>query len=343
MDRYASTSISPAGPGDARPTAQQIIDDENLRNKWPDMSILITGVSAGLGLETARALASTSATLFLTARNLPKARNALGPLATSPRVHLLHLDQTSLSSVHSCAAAFLSHSPKLNILITNAGIRHAPQSYTRDNLESHFQVNHLSHFLLLQLLLPAHLAASTPTRLSRVISLSSTAHRHATSIDFTDLQFRKPNAYTPPKAYALSKIANVYMTNHLTRLYESRGVVGLAVHPGGIRTGLQDQPGKIKEVLTWYYLMNLRKTLNYVKSPEQGAATTVWAATAQCLEGKGGLYLENCMVSEKVKDGWGLIDPGYTEATYDEKAAERMWVESLRLLGIEQGQEGIWR
>lgn len=332
MDRYASTASQPRGPGDSRPTAQQIIADEGLKDKWAGRTILITGVSSGLGVETARVLATTGATLFLTARNLTKAKTALGDeLATAPNVHLLHLDLESLASVRACAAAFLSQSPRLHILITNAGIRHAPQGTTQDGFEKHWGVNHLAHFLLLQLLLPALTAASTPHQHSRVIALSSTAHRFGT-INFTDPNLSQPNAYTPPAAYAQSKLANVYMANEVTRRYSHLGVQGLAVHPGGIRTGLQNQPGQVREFLTWYYVMNLRKVLHVTKSVAQGAATTVWAATARALEGKGGMYLEDCHVSVPVKEGWGLVDPGYVEATYDEEVARRLWEESLRIV-----------
>ena len=333
MDRYISKHSKLAGPGDARPTAQEIIQDEGLENKWAEKVLLVTGVSSGLGVETARALSTTGASLYLTARSLDKARQALGDLAKDTRVHLLQLDLESLASVRACAASFLAQSSQLNILITNAGIRHVPFELTKDGFEKHLGVNHLSHFLLMHLLLPALIDSSTPNFKSRVVALSSTAHRN-TPIHFDDLNLSKESVYTPPVGYAQSKLANVYMTNEITRRHARDGVFGLAVHPGGIRTGLQNQPGKVKELLTWYYVMNIRKVLNIMKNVEQGAATSVWAATAKCLEGKGGLYLEDCLASKPAKQGWAGVDPGYVERSFDVEAASRLWDLSCELVGI---------
>ena len=341
---YAAAHRTPSGPGDMRPSALQIIQNEDLTENWPDHVVLITGCSSGIGVETARALASTGATLYLTARNLAKARESLGSeLLDNPNLHLLELDLDSLASVRKCAASFLSQSSKLNILITNAGIRHVPFAKTKDGFERHFAVNHLAHFLLVQLLLPTLQKSSEFAFQSRVVALSSTAHRHS-EIVFEDLNLEKPGVYEIEKGYAQSKLANVYMAAEITRRYGSAaasqnppqpGVWGLAVHPGGIRTGLQANTG-LSEVVSWYYARNLMKTLRYMKNAEQGASTTMVAAVARRFEGKGALYMEDCGLAVPVKKGWGLIDPGYVPGRTDNpEDAKRLWGVSCKLVGVE--------
>lgn len=341
---YAPAHKTPRGPGDVRPTAMQIIEHEGLTGKLDGVVIFITGCSSGLGVETARALHSTGATLFLTARDLSKARAALGPeLADDLKVHLLKLDLDSLESVRQCAKSFLAQSDKLNILINNAGIRHVPFSKTKDGFEQHFAVNHLAHFLLTNLLLPTLQKSSTLGFQSRVVVLSSTAHRNS-PIVFPDLNLEERGVYTKEKGYAQSKLANVYMASEITRRYgvganaqdpSKPGVWGLAVHPGGIRTGLQKDSG-IWELFTWYYARNLMKMLNYVKNPEQGAGTTIVAAIAKRFEGRGALYMEDCGLAVPVKKGWGIIDPGYVPGRTDnEEDARKLWKISCELVGVQ--------
>ncbi|OQV05355.1 hypothetical protein CLAIMM_10112 [Cladophialophora immunda] len=336
---YAAAHRRPNGPGDARPTAVQIIKDNDRTSKLGDLVILITGCSSGLGVETARALAATGATLYLTARNLVKAREALGPdLTSNPKVRLLELNLDSLASVRACATEFLKQSSKLNILVNNAGIRHVPFSKTEEGFERHFGVNHLAHFLLTRLLLPTLQKSSTMTFQSRVVVLTSTASRNS-DIVFDDVNLEGPGVYTPPLGYAQSKLANVYMATEITRRYGTPnaaagnpGVWGLAVHPGGIRTGLQAHSGN-SEFLTWYYIRNIMRALNIGKSTEQGAATTVLAAVGKRFEGRGAMYLEDCGQAVPVKKDWGLIDPGYVPGRTDnEEDAKRCWEMSCTLV-----------
>lgn len=152
--KYAALHVSPKGPGDARPTALQIIEDENLLNSLAGKVILITGCSSGLGVSTAHALYQTGATLYLTARDVEKMKCPLGDLADSPRVHFLHLDLNSLSFVRTCAEEFKSKSQILNILIANAGVMACPEGRTTDAFETQFESNYLAHFLLFYLLKP---------------------------------------------------------------------------------------------------------------------------------------------------------------------------------------------
>lgn len=207
--RYRTAHTNPKGPGDARPTALQVIKDEHLEDgSLSEKVILITGCSSGLGVETARALKATGATLFLTARNTEKAKAALGDILDDDgRVHLLKLDLESFASVRACVEEFLTRSNTLNVLITNAGVRLVPEGRTQDGFEVHLGTNHLSHFLLFSLLKPTLLRSSTPAFQSRVVAVSSTAHRTA-PLDFDDLNFER-RKYDGVAAYGQSKLANV--------------------------------------------------------------------------------------------------------------------------------------
>ncbi len=194
--RYAASHLAANGPGDAHPTAVQIVRDESLVPGLLDEIVLITGCSSDLGIETARALAATGATLFLTIQDLWKGKEALSDILATDQAHLLETDLESLASIRASTAAFLGQSSTLDVLIANAGVRHLPKGRTRDGLERQFGINHLGHFLLFNLLCPALLASSTPSFHSRVVVLSSTAHRNGV-IHFDDLQLRGP----PPTMY----------------------------------------------------------------------------------------------------------------------------------------------
>jgi NAD(P)-dependent dehydrogenase (short-subunit alcohol dehydrogenase family) len=328
--RYAAAHISPAGPGDARPTALQIIKDENLTGVLSSKTILITGCSSGLGVETARALATTGARLFLTARDLQKAKEVLSDILSPGHIELLHLDLTSFASARSCANEFLEKSQgKLNILICNAGVMRIPTlTKTADGFETQFVINHLAHFLLFQLLKPALLSSVNPEFHSRVVMVSSSVHRNST-IHLGNLNLEN-GAYDPGKAYAQSKTANIYMANHIERHYSPQGLHGLSLHPGSIATGLLKYIDK--QMLA---LLDNDEFKPYRKSPEQGAATTVYAAVGTELEGKGAIYLENCMVCGPLKERAGILDPGYAKHAFDEEKEERLWKESLKMVGVD--------
>ncbi|KAE8353380.1 short-chain dehydrogenase [Aspergillus coremiiformis] len=326
--RYADVHKNPQGPGDARPTAVQIIKDEGLEGQWSDKIILVTGASSGIGVETAKALFATGATLYLTARDLEKAKQALGDLATSPRVHLLLLDLNSLASVRACAKEFLSKSEKLNVFIANAGVMATPEGRTEDGFETQFGTNHLSHFLLFNLLRPALLAGATPGFNSRAVFLSSIAHRGG-EVNFDN--YNLDGEYERWKAYAQSKTASLWTANQVDRLYSAQGLRAFSIQPGGIRTGLlkfmsEDE----KKGLT------ADPTLGpQFKSPEQGAATTVWAATSKSLEGLGGRYLENVQIAKEHNLSEGLWATGYHVHAYSPEKEERLWNLSLKLVGLE--------
>jgi NAD(P)-dependent dehydrogenase (short-subunit alcohol dehydrogenase family) len=290
--------------------------------------ILITGCSSGIGLETTKALSKTGATLYLTARNLEKAKNALGELANSPNVHLLHLDQESLESVRACASAFLAQSDRLNILIANAGVVMPRAERTKDGFETQFGVNHLSHFLLVNLLTPTLLTSSSPFFNSRAIILSSNGHRFY-PINFENINF--DGEFEMLKAYGQSKTANLWTANEIDRLYGSQGLHAYSVHPGAVTTSLdRHMSDESKEALNQDpYLVSV------YKNPEQGAATSVWAAASKSLEGHGGKYLEDCHIALPHDPESGPWAPGYAPHAYDVAGAKRLWDLSLKFVGLE--------
>lgn len=320
--RYAAVHQSPQGPGDQRPTAVDIIKNEHLEGKLSGKVAFVTGCSAGIGVETARALLLTGATLYLTARDLAKAKAALGDIANSDKVHLLHLDLGSFASVRSCAADFLAQSKVLNILICNAGVMQPPEGRTEDGFETQFGTNHLAHFLLFNLLQPALQAGATPEFASRVVLLSSVAHRLG-EVPFENVNFE--GNYDGLAAYASSKTANVWTANEIERRFGGVGIHAWSVHPGAVLTELmrhmsdETQGGFRADP---YFA-------SVFKNPAQGAATSVWAATSPALEGQGGKYLENCQIAgpwDSSSNPWG---PGYGVHAYDEEKAAELWAKSL--------------
>ncbi|KAL1889169.1 hypothetical protein Cpir12675_005892 [Ceratocystis pirilliformis] len=326
-DRYISLHADPQGPGDARPTATQIIKNENLEGQLSGKVALITGCSAGIGAETAKALHLAGMTLYLTARNLERAKEVLGDLGNSDRVHILNMELDKLESVRACAAEFLSKSKTLNLLVCNAGVMIPPEGRTAEGFETQFGTNHLSHFLLFNLVRPALQTGAEPGRASRVIVLSSLAHRMG-RIQWGNINFE--GNYDEWAAYGQSKTANIWMANEIERRYGADGIHAWSVHPGIVLTNLfRHMSGDAQAGLSQDpYIVK-----NY-KAPEQGASTSVWAATAVALEGKGGKYLENCQISRPwtVEDGkWGS---GYVEHAYDEADAKKLWEHSLKWVGL---------
>jgi NAD(P)-dependent dehydrogenase (short-subunit alcohol dehydrogenase family) len=325
-NKYAAVHYDTKGPGDARPTALQIVKDEGLEGKLSNKIVLITGTSAGLGPPTVAAMAATGATIYCAARDLEKARKALAGI--EGKLEYLQLDLASLASVKAAAEDFLKRSGgELNILINNAGVMAIPeQTFTADGHEMQFGTNHLGHFLLFQLLKESLLASSTPEFPSRVVNLSSAGHR-ASGIHFGN--FNLDNEYSGWVGYGQAKTANIYMTNSIERRYGRKGLHGLAVHPGGIRTELSRHlPAEQLEGLVSSPGMDVKW-----KSPEQGAATTILAALGKEYEGRGGIYLEDC-------GEWGPTKSiavgmrGHVPHAFDPESEEKLWVESSKLVGV---------
>lgn len=334
LTRYAAVHQSPQGPGDARPTALQVLRDENFdSDHLAGKSIFITGVSSGLGAETAKVLFLTGATLFLTARDLDRAKQALGEeLASSSRVHFLPLDLDSFDSVRSCAELFKAQGGNtLSIFIANAGIMATPEGRTKDGFETQFGTNHLGHFLLFTLLRPALLKGTVAGLESRAVFVSSMGHRFE-EIRFDDYNFDK-DAYDAWKAYGQSKTANLWTANEVDRRYNSEGMRGFSVQPGGVvETALLKHVSEDNKEA----MVNDPALKPILKNTEQGAATIVWAAISKSLNGLGGKYLEDVQVAHawKPEDGpWGL---GYAPHAYSPEKEQQLWNLSVKLVGAEE-------
>lgn len=336
MSRYAASHANPAGPGDARPTALQIIKDEGVEGKLTGKIIVMTGVSSGIGIETVRALSVTGATLYLVARDLTKAKAALVDIFNPDRMGLFQMDQESLESVRGASRAILSKTDKINILINNAGIMAVPDlRFTKDGYELQFGTNHLSHFLFFELLKPALLAGATPDFHSRVVSVASSVHQVHGINDSDNYNFQK-GGYDPTIAYAQSKTANIYMANEIERRYGSRHLHATSLHPGTIAaTGLTRFMDP--EVVEGIVNSGLFRSL--LKSGEQGAATTVWAAIGEEWATKGGKYLLDCTVAKPPSENESDIHaPIYALHAYDPERESRLWEDSLKLVGLEESE-----
>ncbi|RSL50083.1 hypothetical protein CEP54_012126 [Fusarium duplospermum] len=324
--RYTTVHQSPNGPGDGRPSAKQIIQDEGVEGRLDGKSILITGCSSGIGVETTQALFLTGATLYLTALNLDKAKEALGNLVNSNRVHFLELSLDSLENVRACAVEYLSKSNTLDILIGNAGVMATPEGPTKDGFETQLGTNHLGHFLLFSLLQPALLAAATPGHSSRVVVLSSVAHRWG---EFDPSNVDLEGNYDPMVAYGASKTSNLWMANEIEQRFGALGIHAWSVHPGFVQTDLgrhmsSDQQGAMADP----YLASI------LKDAGQGASTSVWAAVSSELDGKGGKYLEDCSIAEAWDPSTSQSNPGYGPHAYDVEKAIKCWEKSVELVGI---------
>ena len=213
-------------------TTDELLEGKDL---W-GQRILITGGSAGLGAETARALAAHGANLVIAVRELAKGERAAEPIrAGAPpnaSVELIELDLASLASVRACADKLLAEGKPLDVLIANAGVMACPQGTTAEGFETQFGTNHLGHFVFVNRLVPLAVAGAP----SRIVTLSSSGHRMS-DVDLEDPGFER-TPYDPWVAYGRSKTANVLFAVALDRRLRERGVRACAVHPGGIQTEL---------------------------------------------------------------------------------------------------------
>nr|POE65037.1 retinol dehydrogenase 12 [Quercus suber] len=336
MSRYAKVHENTKGPGDARPTALQIVEDEGLTGQLTNKVFLVTGVSSGLGIETLRALYATGAHVYGTVRNRAKGQKVVdeikGTTSSAGEITLIDMEMDSLASVRRGAETFLSLSHgQLNVLVNNAGVMTTPEGVTRDGFETQFGTNHLGHFLLFQLVRDALLASSMPAFPSRVVSVSSIGHTYG-QVNFGDYQYTR-TPYDPKQAYGQSKTANIYLANAIERRYGARGLHATSLHPGGIWTALQEHMPAAERAA----YEATPAVVNYMKSPAQGAATSVWAAIGAEWRDKGGVYLADCMQQGPAKRADGqrdLADEGYVAWAFDEEKEERLWRDSCELVGV---------
>ncbi|KAL7917749.1 hypothetical protein ACQKWADRAFT_305945 [Trichoderma austrokoningii] len=332
---YAAAHADPQGARDARPTALQIIQDEGVESKLVGKVIVITGATSGIGVETARALSATGATLFLMARDLRKANKNLAEILEPGRVSLVEMNLDSFESIRSGAEEILTASKgQVNILINSAGVMGIQEySLTEDGIEAQFSANYLGFFLLFQLLKQAMLTSITQDLHSRVVIVASSAHR-ATNIPKNGNYSLEKSEYIPETAYNNSKLAAVHLANKLDRLYGSEGLHATSVHPGAIHTDISRHlpPESVDAILKNPYVRKI------MKSTEQGAATTVWAAVSRSWKTRGGKYLEDCKEAERGVDDGEVFGVGWVEKTYNPEEEDRLWEDSLKLVGLEAKQ-----
>jgi NAD(P)-dependent dehydrogenase (short-subunit alcohol dehydrogenase family) len=298
--------------------------------------ILVTGVSAGLGVETARSLVAHGAQVIGAARDLDKAKTATAQVrndavANGGGFELIELDLASLKSVRACADRLLARGEPFDVVIANAGVMATPFGHTVDGFETQFGTNHLGHFVLVNRI------ASLIGPGGRLINLSSAGHRYS-NVDLQDPNFER-GSYEPFVAYGRSKTANILFAVAFDKRHRGRGVRAAAVHPGGIKTelGRYAEPGRIEKLLEQInaQLAAEGKGPFQWKTVPQGAATSVWAGVVASTEEIGGQYCENCHVGKIVPDDIPItvISEGVRAYALDAKNAEALWKKSEELVG----------
>ncbi|CAM5312658.1 SDR family NAD(P)-dependent oxidoreductase [Streptomyces canus] len=314
-----STAQHKIGSGfGAHSTADDVLAGIDLSGKLA----VVTGGYSGLGLETTRALTKAGARVVVPARRPDTAWKALAGL---DGVELDELDLGDLESVRAFAERFLDSGRTVDLVLDNAGIMACPETRVGPGWEAQFATNHLGHFALVNRLWPAIEPGG-----ARVVSVSSRAH-HFSGMRWDDVHWRTD--YDKWQAYGQAKTANVLFAVHLDRLGADRGVRAFSLHPGGILTPLQRHLPKA-EMVERGWIDEQGNVLNPsgFKSPEQGAATQVWAATSPQLAGMGGVYLEDCDIAEPAVDG---DESGGVRAwATDPEQAERLWTLSAELTGV---------
>jgi NAD(P)-dependent dehydrogenase (short-subunit alcohol dehydrogenase family) len=292
--------------------------------------VLVTGVSAGLGVETARALAAHGAQVVGAARDLSKAQTATEQVrsqaARGGSLQLVQLDLASLESVRRCADGLLAAGKPFDVIIANAGVMACPKGTTVDGFETQLGTNHLGHFVLVNRI------ASLLRRGSRLVNLSSAGHRYA-DVDLDDPNFER-SPYAEFIAYGRSKTANVLFAVEFDRRHRARGVRATAVHPGGIQTELSRHmtPGAREKLIAEINASQPKGAPPFsYKSIPQGAATSVWAACVADAEAIGGRYCEDCQVAE-VASVLGLR-AGVQPYALDPERAQALWKKSEEWVG----------
>jgi NAD(P)-dependent dehydrogenase (short-subunit alcohol dehydrogenase family) len=316
--------------------ATSTTDDVLLGVDLHDKRILVTGVSAGLGVETARALAAHGASVIGAARDLEKAKQAIADARRDATVaggsiDLVELDLASLDSVRACADKLLAQGKPLDVIIANAGVMATPFGKTADGFETQFGTNHLGHFVLVN-----RLESLIPSG-GRVIVLASSGHRFA-DVDLDDLGFER-TPYDPFIAYGRAKTANILFAVAFDQRHRARGVRAAAVHPGGIHTELarhmdESQMTALLERINSQLASEGKGPFQF-KTVPQGAATSVWAAVVAAAEDVGGRYCENCHVSEVVADDVVItpVSEGVRRYALDAANAAALWRKSEEMVG----------
>jgi NAD(P)-dependent dehydrogenase (short-subunit alcohol dehydrogenase family) len=313
-------------------TTDDVLSGVNLKGK----RILVTGVSAGLGVETARSLAAHGAQVVGAARDLKKAKTAIAQVqkdaaANGGSFELVELDLGNLQSVRACADALLAKGQQFDVIIANAGVMATPLGHTADGFETQFGTNHLGHFVLVNRIAGLIRAGG------RLINLSSLGHRYS-NVDLEDPNFDR-TPYEPFVAYGRSKTANILFAVAFDRRHRDRGIRAAAVHPGVIQTelGRHVDFSEIEKIIEQrnQQLAAEGKAPFQWKTIPQGAATSVWAGVVAPAEEIGGRYCEDCHVAHLAPDNVSIhtMSEGVLGYALNPNNAEALWKKGEEMVG----------
>ncbi len=315
---------------DATSTTEDVLDGIDLSGQ----RVLVTGVSAGLGVETARVLAAHGADVVGTARDVAKARRALAAVTADldgmGRIDVIELDLASLKSVRSGADTLFADGRPFDVVINNAGVASTPFSRTEDGFELQLGTNHLGHFALANRIAPLIAPGG------RLVVLGSSAHRFA-DIDLDDLNYER-TPYDTGLAYGRSKTATILFAIEFDRRHQNRGVRAIAVNPGVIPTEL-DRHMDAAALAAMFDGLNRERaakgeTLFAYKTVPQGAATTVWAGFVADAGEVGGRYCENCHVARIIDEPVDAVSEGLYAYAVDPARAQALWDKSADLVSL---------
>jgi NAD(P)-dependent dehydrogenase (short-subunit alcohol dehydrogenase family) len=310
-------------------TTDEVLAGIDLRGK----RVLVTGVSAGLGVETARTLVAHGARVVGTARDLAKAERATSAIraqsANGDGFELVELDLASLASVRACADALVADGRPFDAVIANAGVMRTPFGHTTEGFETQFGTNHLGHFVLVNRI------AAMMAPGGRLVNVASSGHRYS-DVELDDPNFER-TPYDPMIAYGRSKTANILFAAEFDSRHKTRGVRATAVHPGGIRTELgrhmePDELDRLVAQINAQLAADGQPPFQWKTIP-QGAATSVWAAFVAPSENVGGRYCENCRVAEIIEGPVSPVSPGVRPYALDPRRAKALWAKSEEMVG----------
>jgi NAD(P)-dependent dehydrogenase (short-subunit alcohol dehydrogenase family) len=316
----------------AKSTTEEVLAGVDLKGK----RILVTGVSAGLGVETARALMAHGADVVGTARDLDKAKRVTSEVSQAAAesggsLEIVELDLASLKSVRTAADKLVADGRLFDVFIANAGVMATPLGKTEDGFETQFGTNHLGHFVFVNRI------AKLLKKGGRLVNLSSSGHRFS-NVDLNDPNF-ETTPYEPFVAYGRSKTANILFAVEFDRRHRDRGVRATAVHPGGIMTELaRHMPDGAIEA--WVQQVQQQRAAAgeppfEFKSIPQGAATSVWAGVVVSADEVGGKYCEDCQVAELIAadSPVSAISMGVRGYALDPESAKALWKKSEEMVG----------
>lgn len=317
----------------ATSTTDEVLSGKDLKGK----RIVVTGVSAGIGIETARSLAAHGAHVIGAARDLKKAESATAQVrkdaaANGGSLELLELDLGNLKSVRAAADKLIGKGEPLDIIIANAGVMATPFGHTADGFETQFGTNHLGHFVFVNRIAPLLRAGG------RLVNVSSSGHRFS-DVNLDDPGFER-TPYDPYVSYGRSKTANILFAVEFDNRYRARGIRAAAVHPGIIKTELARHTDVALIEKRIQQINEGRKAegkgpLEW-KSFEQGAATSVWAAVTADAGEVGGKYCEDCHVAKPMRDSVdniAAVSEGVRAYALDPSTAAALWQKSEQLVG----------